>query len=294
MNHSSRISPELALGAGLILLSELFLVSSGMVIKHLANDVPVQMVVFFRNGLGLLILLPWLMSNGLSAIKTDRLRLHFMRAGVGVVAMTCLFYSWGYLPLAQAALLKQTAPFFIPIIAFFWLGERIPSIVKVAILIGFCGTALVLNPQEGNLNIGVIIAVCGAALGGLAKVTIRRMRSSEPAGRIVFYFAFFSAILSFLPAYWVWQPMSLTAFLWLFLMAGTSTAAQLFLSKAYGLAPAGQLGPFTYGSVVLAALMGWLLWDEVLSINTLLGIALITGGGVLAMLGKSLVKQLKY
>ncbi len=283
----------LVLGAGLILISELFLVLSGMVVKHIAEDVPVQMIVFFRNVLGLVILAPWLVSNGLSALKTSRLRLHLMRAVVGVTAMTCLFYSWGYLPLAQAALLKQTAPFFIPVIAFFWLGERIPVIVKLAILIGFAGTFLVLNPGSGQLNIAVLIALGGAALGGLAKVTIRRMRSTESAGRIVFYFAFFSAILSFGPAIMVWQPIGWQSLAWLFMVAGTSTLAQLFLSKAYGLAPAGQLGPFTYGSVAFAALMGWWLWGEVLSLSTWLGILLITGGGILAMLGKSIVKSTK-
>lgn len=283
----------LALGAGLILVSELFLVLSGMVVKHIADEVPVQMIVFFRNALGLLILLPWLMRNGLQAIRTSRLRLHLMRAGVGVTAMTCLFYSWGHLPLAQAALLKQTAPFFIPLIAFFWLGERIPRVVKLAIVVGFCGTALVLNPQQGSINFAVLVALAGAALGGLAKVTIRRMRSTEPAQRIVFYFALFSAVLSFLPALWVWQPLSWLSLGWLFLMALASTLAQLFLSKAYGLAPAGQLGPFTYGSVAFAALMGWWLWQEVLALNTWLGIALITGGGILAMTGKSLVKSTK-
>ena len=283
----------LVLGAGLILISELFLVLSGMVVKHIAEDVPVQMIVFFRNVLGLVILAPWLVSNGLSALKTSRLRLHLMRAVVGVTAMTCLFYSWGYLPLAQAALLKQTAPFFIPVIAFFWLGERIPLIVKLAILIGFAGTFLVLNPGSGQLNIAVLIALGGAALGGLAKVTIRRMRSTESAGRIVFYFAFFSAILSFGPAIMAWQSIGWQSLAWLFMVAGTSTLAQLFLSKAYGLAPAGQLGPFTYGSVAFAALMGWWLWGEVLSLSTWLGILLITGGGILAMLGKSIVKSTK-
>ncbi|MFG1491573.1 DMT family transporter, partial [Oceanospirillum sp. HFRX-1_2] len=137
----------------------------------------------------------------------------------------------------------------------------------------------------------VLIALGGASLGALAKVTIRRMRTTEPAQRIVFYFAFFSAIFSFIPALLVWQAISWQILAWLFVVAATSTLAQLFLSKAYGFAPAGQLGPFTYGSVAFAALMGWWLWGEVLSLNTWLGIALITGGGILAMLGKELVKS---
>ncbi len=62
-----------------------------------------------------------------------------------------------------------------------------------------------------------------------------------------------------------------------------STIGQLLLSKAYGLAPAGQLGPYTYTSVAFAALFGWLIWGEVLLINTWIGILIIIFAGILAV-----------
>ncbi len=86
-------SRNITIGAALILGSELFLVFSGMVIKQISDQLPVEMIVFMRNLFGLLLLLPWLIRNGSRAIKTDKLRFHFMRASVGVVAMTCLYYS---------------------------------------------------------------------------------------------------------------------------------------------------------------------------------------------------------
>lgn len=279
-----RLSP-VAAGAALILASELFLVLSGMVIKQISDQLPVEIIVFMRNLFGLMLLLPWLIRHGPAAIKTDKLRFHLMRAGVGVTAMTCLYYSWGHLPLAQAALLKQTAPFFMPLIALWWLGERIGRLVKVSILIGFVGVYLILNPQQGAFNLVVLIALFGALLGALAKVTIRRMRATESPQRIVFYFGLFSALLSATPALLSWQPLTLLQLGWLLLMAATSTLAQLLLSKAYGLAPAGQLGPYTYGSVAFAALFGWLLWDEVLGMMTWLGVLLVCGAGIVAMLG---------
>ncbi|MEH6580270.1 MAG: DMT family transporter [Amphritea sp.] len=279
-------SRNIVIGAALILGSELFLVLSGMVIKQISDQLAVEMIVFMRNLFGLMLLLPWVIRNGSRAIKTDKLRFHFMRAGVGVVAMTCLYYSWGHLPLAQAALLKQTAPFFMPLIALWWLGERIGRLVKVSILIGFSGVYLILNPQEGSLNLVVLVGLTGAMLGALAKVTIRRMRETESPQRIVFYFGLFSALISATPALLNWQPLTLVQIGWLVMIATTSTVAQLLLSKAYGMVPAGQLGPFTYASVAIAALFGWLLWDEVLGLNTWLGILLVSGAGIVAMLGK--------
>jgi drug/metabolite transporter (DMT)-like permease len=284
MTNSNHTDNAIYKGALLILLAELFLVFSGMVIKQISSELSTEMIVFMRNLFGLMLLMPWLIRNGRKAVRTQLLRFHFMRAAVGVTAMSCLYYSWGHLPLAQAALLKQTAPFFMPLIALYWLGESISGRAKLAIFVGFIGVYAVLNPHEGSLNFAVIIAVIGAILGALAKVTIRRMVGTESPQRIVFYFAFFSASLSAIPALLVWQTPTISQFGWLILLASTSTVAQLSLSKGYSYAPAGQLGPFTYGSVAFAALFGWWIWEESLGWNTWLGMVLITLAGLMAML----------
>ncbi len=270
-------------GAFFVVLAELFLVISGMVVKQITESVATEMIVFVRNLFALFLLLPWLARSGLDAIKTAQLRFHFLRAAVGVTAMTCLYYSWGHLALAEAALIKQTAPFFIPIFAFWWLGERVTKSVKIAIGVGFCGVFLILNPSHENLKIAVLIAVCGAMLGALAKVIIRRLSSTEPARRIVFYFALISAVLAFFPALLSWKTPNLVEMVWLMLVALTSTIAQLLLSRGYALAPAGQLGLYTYTSVAFAALFGWWIWDEVLGPNSLVGVVLIIGAGLLAL-----------
>ncbi len=256
---------------------------SGMIVKQVTGELPTEMIVFARNFFALVILLPWLLRSGLGAIKTEQMRFHLMRAGVGVTAMLCLYYSWGHLPLAEAALMKQTAPFFIPLIALWWLGERIPTAAKLAILVGFVGVVLVLNPSQGTLKVALLIALLGAILSALAKVIIRRMRHSEPAQRIVFYFALFSTMLAIIPALLNWQNPNLTQLVWLVAVAVTSTIAQLLLSKGYALAPAGQLGPYTYASVAFAAVFGWLIWDETLVWSSVLGILVIFTAALLAL-----------
>ncbi|MFW1678210.1 DMT family transporter [Pontibacter sp. JAM-7] len=266
----------------LILLAELFLVCSGMVVKQISDEVSTALIVFVRNLFGLMLMLPWMMRQGLQSIATQCIHLHLLRALVGVTAMLCLYYSWGHLALAEAALLKQTAPFFMPLFAFWWLGERVSSAVLMAILIGFIGVFLILNPVAGSFDYAVVIALAGAMLGALAKVVIRRMSVSEPAHRVVFYFALFSSLLAAIPAALVWQAPSLLQWGWLLLMAVTSTLAQLLLSRGYGLAPAAQLGPFTYASVAFAAMFGWLIWGEILDWVTLGGIALVVISGLLS------------
>ncbi|MEZ5451473.1 MAG: DMT family transporter [Thiothrix sp.] len=279
----------LARGAVLILASEFFLVCSGMVVKYLHGTVSTEQTVFFRNLFGLLLLLPWLWRNGTRALKTDCIHLHFLRSFMGVTAMSCLFYAWAHLPLAEASLLKQTMPLFVPVVAFFWMGERLSWLNYVALGLGFAGILLVLNPTQETpvLNLAVLAGLVGAVMGGSTKVSIRRMRSvEEPAQRVVFYFALFGTLLSVVPAGMDWLPLDWNAALWLFLLGITATLAQLLLTAAYGYAPAGQLGAFTYASVIFAAILGWWLWDETLSLLAVTGMCVIIAAGLLVMLGQ--------
>ncbi len=281
---------NLAYGAWLILASEFCLVCAGMVIKHLGDQVSTEQTVFFRNLFGLALFLPWLWRNGVGVLKTNCLHLHFGRALMGVAAMTCMFYAWGHLPLAEAALLKQTMPLFIPIIAFVWMRERLAWQVIAAIGLGFVGVLLVLHPSQGEtvINLAVLAALAGAMLGGSTKVSVRRMRSTdEPAERVVFYFAFLGSMLAAIPAWLHWPVLTLTSLAWLFLLGLLATFAQLLLTSAYGYAPAGQLGTFTFSSVIFATLAGWLLWDETVTVIGFIGMGIILAAGLLVMWGQT-------
>lgn len=287
-----RSMPALYKGAALIVISEMALVLTGMVIRHLVSlGVSTEMLVLARNVLGLSLFMPWLLRSGVGVLRTQHIGLHFARASIGMCAMYCLFISWGYLPLAQAALIKQTAPFFIPLVALFWLKERITPMTVAAIGVGFMGVWLILDPA-GEVPWIALLALLGAALGGTAKVVVRKMRATERSTVIVFYFAFFTTFISAVPAVLVWQTPDLLLLAWMLLMAGLATVAQLLLSKGYGYAAAGQLGPFTYASVAFAALMGFIVWDESLSVQALAGIVLVTVAGVLVMVGDRLLRKL--
>lgn len=273
-------------GAALIVISEALLATMSAAIKVTSAELPNEMLVFFRNLFGLLLVLPIALRHGPSALRTGCARLHLLRAAAGVGAMYCFFYTIEHLPLAEAILFKLTAPFFIPLIALLWLGERIPISARAAIVIGFAGSALVLGPGGAErYALAGLTGLGGALLAGLAKVAIRRMGHSEPTPRIVFYFGVFATALTALPMAWAWQTPSVTALGWLLLMGACATTAQLCLTRAYSLAPAGQIGPFTYVSVVFGSLAGWLFWGEIPGLTTAAGSLLIIGAGLLTLQG---------
>lgn len=271
---------NILLGSLFILLGELCFVSMGSLVKLLADTMPSQNVVFFRNFFGLVALSPILLRVGLSTLKTRVIHLHLLRSLTGIAAMYCFFYALAKLPLADAMLLKISAPLFIPIIAFFWISEFISTRTIMAILIGFLGVIFVLKPT-GAVHIASLVGLLGGALAAFAKVTIRRMSGTEPTSRIVFYFATISLIVSFIPLLIYWQTPTQREWLLLILLGIVGTAGQLFLTRAYSLAPASRVGPFTYSSIVFASLIGWIFWDEVITLLTISGALLIIFAGIL-------------
>jgi len=276
-------SQSLVRGAGFILASEFLLASTGAVIKTLAADLPNEMVVFFRNLFALAALTPLLLGLRASiSLRTTVFPLHLVRGLCGVAAMYCLYYAIGHIKLADAMLLKLTTPILIPVAAWLWLSERLERGARLAVVVGFLGVGLILKPT-GEVNLIVLIAIAGSALAAIAKVAIRRLSRTEPALRVVFYFAAIGATVSAIPLLWAWQSPTPVQWLWLLLLGPLATAAQWCMTRGYAAAPAGQVGIFTYSAVLFGAAYGWLLWGEVWDALSVAGASLIAVAGALAL-----------
>ncbi len=278
---------QLLKGVLLVIFAEAVLVATGVLIRTVAEALSVAQLVFLRNAFGLLIMLPLVLGAKGITLKTSRIHLHLGRALVGVSAMSCLYYGWTHLPLGTAALLKQTAPLFMPLLALWFLKEKIHPVLFWALPIGFVGVALVLNPANAGLQLAVLIGLAGAVLGAQAKIFVRKMKDTEPSRRVVFYFSLFASLFSAPFALKGWVALGWLELAGVVGIAALSTLAQLSMTKAYHSAPAGYLGPFTYSSVIIASLVGWFLWDETLATLTMVGMGLIVLGGVLTLKAKA-------
>jgi len=269
------------LGAALVICGELMFASMGVGIRFVANELPNEAIVFFRNLLSLFLLAPLLVRSDVG-FATRVLHLHLLRGAAGVSAMYCFFYAIANIPLADAMLLKLTAPLFIPLVALFWLRESLTSRIWLAIAIGFGGVLLILRPGLEEMSPVASIAVLGGMFAAVAKVTVRRLSRSEPPLRIVFHFALTATLVSGIPLLWAWQTPSPFALGWLLVIALFATLGQLCLTNGLSLAPAAHMGSFGYFAVIFGAAYGWLLWDEVLTWWTVAGAVLIVYAGVLA------------
>ncbi|MCH8536710.1 MAG: DMT family transporter [Alkalimonas sp.] len=273
------MQPNLLKGALLLLLAEACFAGIGALVKYSSGLASEAQIVFFRNGFALLLMLPFLFTHGFGLLKTKRWHLHAFRALTGLVSMYCFFYVLGQLPLAQAMAVLLLSPFIVPIIARVWLKESPSQITLIAIALGFIGVLLALPAPAADLTWVLLIALAAACLVAMTKTTIRAMASTEPAVRTVFYFSLLTAVFSVLPLPFYWQPLAWQAWLAFLGMGALAAIGQLAMTQAYTLAPASDIGMWTYSSVVFAGLFGYFFWQEPVTMSWLAGVLVIFYAG---------------
>ena len=270
-------SPSTAVSKALLCLmtSALLFSIMGVCIRFASETVDNPTVVFFRNAVGLFIFIPMLFKQGLSFIKTDKLWMHTWRSVVGLAAMYGFFYAIAHLKLSNAMVFSYSSPIFIPLIAYFFLKEKISLGMIIAAMVGLIGVLLVAKPDQGMFNALSVIGLGACFLSAMAFVTVRALTSTEPPERIVFYFCIFGTLISSIPMFWHWRAFTLKELALLITAGLLANISQLFMSYAYSLAPAGQIGPMNYIAIVFAGIWGFIFWHEIPDMFSILGISII-------------------
>ena len=133
-----------------------------------------------------------------------------------------------------------------------------------------------------TLLLGLTTMVAGllsAVLVAVTKTTIRYMSDTEPAVRIVFYFSLLTAVLSAIPVPFYWQPLNNDVWLAFIGMGVLAATGQLAMTRAYAVAPASDIGMWTYSSVIFAGLFGYLFWQEPVTLAWFGGVLVIFYAG---------------
>jgi drug/metabolite transporter (DMT)-like permease len=271
---------DLRRGALYMVASAVFFAGMSAAIKIASHELPNVDVVFFRNAVGLLVLLPWLFWGSEAGLATRDLGGHLVRGLAGVGSMYCFFYAIAQLRLADAVLLNQSLPLFLPFVERFWLGEPIPRRLGWVLALGFLGILLILKPGSEVFSHAAVVGLASALLAAVAQVGVRRLTRTEPATRIVFYFGLIGTLFSAPPAVLAWKTPSLGILLPLLAVGALATAGQLALTRAYAHAPAARVGPFLYTGPVFAGILDWWLWRTLPDWLFLAGALLVVASAV--------------
>jgi drug/metabolite transporter (DMT)-like permease len=244
-------------------------------IKLASSELPAPQLVFFRSVVGLLIILPIVLPRGIQFVKTPILHLHIFRGFISLCAMTCFFYAIGHVGLSEATLLNATSPLFVGLLAFPALKEKISLRTAIALVIGFIGVSFILKPGTALFTFAALIGLCSGFFIASAKILVRYMASTEPVMRTVFYFSIFSTLYSSILMIWLWQTPDINDVLIMVVAGICATGGQTLLTYAFTHNEAVTIAPFTYITVVIATLIGWIGWNEFPDIGSGVGAILI-------------------
>ncbi len=245
------------------------------VIRLASAEMHTTLVVFYRTLVGVLVLSPFLIRHGRTALKTSYFRLHLLRGISALIATYGVFYAVTVTPLADVVAISYTAPLFAALGAVFLLKEKIRIRRITAMIIGFLGVLIVIRPGLETVTPGVIAAlVASVAIAG-SLLTVKALSRTENARTIVAYAFLFVAPFSLAAAipYWTWPD-----FHQLLLLIATgllATLGQITLAKAFALSEATAVLPLDYIRLLIAAALGFMIFGERIDIWTVLGAALI-------------------
>jgi drug/metabolite transporter (DMT)-like permease len=283
-------------GVGFMLASALISALNGALTKMLSEDISALEIVFFRNLIGIFIIL-YTLKHTPPKLSGGKFHLLFSRGLLGFMAMILFFYTISVIPLGEAITLNKTSPFFVTILAFFLLREQVSLRSAFALFMGFLGVVLIVKPFGMEFSFTHILGVLGGFFAAAAYTTIKKIKDIYDSRVIVLSFVGVGTLLPlllFLVAPYVSAPealsflfpsfiLPLTIKVWLLilLMALISTLSQWLLTKAYSAKNLSVIGVISYTNIPFAVGFGWLLGDKFPDVFTFLGITFIIIGGVL-------------
>jgi S-adenosylmethionine uptake transporter len=253
--------------------------------RKVGGRLPPLEVAFFRFFFAAVTLLPVMLANGLGSFRSKRLGVHTFRAILLYGAIVCWSVGVTMIPLAAVSTLALTVHIFVLPMAVVFLQEKVGWQRTLATLIGFCGILVVViggDSSDANFikdittfNNGTLYMICACVLFALSDIINKKMVVRESTLSMMFYIALGTTIFGVIPAYSVWMTPTLHEFAFLFLLGAGANLILFFLLKAFAATDVSALAPYRYVELLLAGVFGFLLFNEIPTIWTLIGAGII-------------------
>lgn len=261
-------------GVILFLLAYLFIAITYTFSQLASRSTSVSEMVFFRNSVGVVLALPWMVKHYPGSFKVTRIGLLTMRSLLGMTGIVFVFLAVKKVSLVNVTLLSNTAPLLVPFVGWIFLKKPIEHRAWPALLLGFIGVILILLPTNGTFDPYDFFALGNGLTTAATFLVVRMATKSENVHTVLFYYYLIGFII-FLPINIVTMTLPSFEVIIELIMIGVFAYYGSALSfQALQYASAARLAPFSYAGVVFAALIQWMLWGEVLQGINLLGVLL--------------------
>ena len=239
-----------------------------------------MVVIFLRNVLATLFLMPAFAWRGRALVHSNALGLYGLRVSISLISMVTWFFAIKLIPLGEIMAIGFLGPLFGTLGAIFFLGEKVRWRRWAALIVGFGGAMVILRPTGNSLGPGQICALISAMSGGLAAVLVKQLTSRDDPDKIVFLTNLMLTPLTLLPAlyFWTWPtPATLPLLLGIGLCAVIGHVA---LVRGYALTDASLAQTLEFSRLPFAVAVGFVAFGESIDRWTWIGAAIIFGAAI--------------
>jgi drug/metabolite transporter (DMT)-like permease len=275
-----RHKQDLRAGVGFGVLAAVFFTLMSLCVKMVGILASVATILLFRFGVSLLLLVPFIVKESPEIFKVDNPFKFMLRTVFALLALGCFFYSLDYVTFANALVLINTAPLFVPIFSLLILKAKTHAIVWAGIIIGFLGIIFILKPDKGVLHLASIIGLGSGIFASLGIVFIRILSKVGSIAQILFYNFLFATVVSGICAIFTWKPLDQYT-ICLLIAAGVNGALyQYFSTLSYAKTPIRISSSLMFLCILFGALTEWILWKQLPGMINIAGMALVIFGGM--------------
>ncbi|MGI9412995.1 MAG: DMT family transporter [Hyphomicrobiales bacterium] len=270
-------------GIGLMLMGSALITLNDAAVKLVLDDHSVSQAILVR-GVFAFVVIVWLVrrAGGWEAARWRSLRAQLPCAAPLITSLFLFVFSLSRIPIAPATVILYMSPLFLTALAPL-LGERVGWRRWGAVLLGFVGTVLVIEPAGDTFTWFYLVPVCAAFVLALRDLATRKLVESESSVSILLVSAIAVLISAAPGAAMSWRPLDPgdTALL---ALSGLAFGFAMFcLTDAFRYADASLVSPFKYAGVIVAALVGFAIWGDVPSLSAVTGGALIVMSGLFVL-----------
>lgn len=252
--------------------------------REVSSSLDTFEIMMYRSIVGVIVVCALAAATGAwRNIKTDRLGVHLMRNVAHFTGQNLWFYAVTVIPLAQVFALEFTSPIWVIVLSPLVLGERLTLVRGFAAIMGFAGILIVARPDMAGINPGVITAASSAIFFALTIMLTKRLTRHEGITSILFWLTAMQLVMGVVMAGWdgdIALPDAHTG-PWVFLIGCAGLMAHYCLTNALAIAPATVVVPIDFIRLPTIAVVGMLVYGEVVDIWVFVGALVIFAGNYL-------------
>ena len=258
-----------------LIFNEVFLIAHIIIIKTLVGEFSVFQIVFMRSISSSIIIIPILFYLKNQNNVFVQFQANLTRVVLSFMAISIQFFTISNIQLAQVSTIGYLRPSIMSIFAYFILSEKQSKGRWLVLIVGFLSILLVFSPESNSIQLIALLALLGSCCGSLSTIFQKFLSKKFSEIQLMVWYSVGISILSLPFCLYTWREVSLNELILMVLTGLLATGAQYFYIKAFRLSQASFLAPIQYFHIIPVLIIGYLIFSEIPSYQTLLGALII-------------------